>query len=388
MSTSAQSQNPIAVPLIDLQAQRRRIGGEIDNAIQRVLDHGRYIMGPEVGELEESMSVFTGARNVISCSSGTDALLMALMAKGIGKGDAVFMPAFTFTATAEVVAVLGGTPVFVDVLEDTFNIDPISLEKAIPFAIESSLRPTAIICVDLFGQPADYQRITRIARTHDLFMIADAAQSFGGKLNGKRVGTFGEVTTTSFFPAKPFGCYGDGGAVLTDDDELAERLRSIRAHGKGNDKYDIVRIGVNGRLDTLQAAILLTKLAIFEDELGARQACAGIYHDRLSGIAQTPTLIKGASSAWAQYTIILKNRDVVRKRLGKAGISTAIYYPRPMSSQTAYRNFPVAPGGVPVAERLCRSVLSLPMHPYLEREVQEYVCEEVINSVSAVDLEN
>jgi len=264
----------VSIPFIDLGAQRERIGSRMDEAILRVVHHGKYIMGPEVHELEQRLARFCGARHCVTCANGTDALGLVLMAWGLGPGDAVFVPAFTFVATAEVVAWLGATPVFVDVLEDTFNMDPASLERAIEAAQGMELTPRAVIPVDLFGQPADYRQILPISETHGLWVLADAAQSFGAALDNRAVGTFGHATATSFFPAKPLGCYGDGGAVFTDDDELAATLRSLRVHGQGSDKYDNVRIGMNGRLDTMQAAVLLEKLAIFPAEIDARQAAA------------------------------------------------------------------------------------------------------------------
>jgi dTDP-4-amino-4,6-dideoxygalactose transaminase len=361
------------IPFIDLAAQRRRLGTRIDAAIGRVLEHGRFILGPEVTELETALAGFCGARYCISCASGTDALALVLMARDIKPGDAVFVPAFTFVATAEVVVWLGATPVFVDVLPDTFNMDPRSLEAAIADAPGRGLVPKAVIPVDLFGQPADYPSLQPLAEAHNLFILADAAQSFGATLGGRRVGTFGGATATSFFPAKPLGCYGDGGAVLTDDGELAAVLRSLRVHGQGASQYDNVRIGMNGRMDTLQAAILIEKLGIFEDEILARQRIARRYNDAFRHVAQVPVLLESASSVWAQYTIVLDNRDVIAAACNAAGIPTAIYYPRPLSKQTGYRQFPTAPGGVPVSEDLAGKVLSLPMHPYLDDATQDHI---------------
>jgi dTDP-4-amino-4,6-dideoxygalactose transaminase len=366
-----------SIPFIDLAAQRRRLGTRIDAAIGRVLEHGRFILGPEVTELEAALADFCGARYCISCASGTDALALVLMARDIKPGDAVFVPAFTFVATAEVVAWLGATPVFVDVLPDTFNMDPLSLEAAIADAPRQGLAPKAVIPVDLFGQPADYRRLQPIAEAHDLFILADAAQSFGAMLDGRRVGTFGGATATSFFPAKPLGCYGDGGAVFTDDGDLAAVLRSLRVHGQGANRYDNVRIGMNGRMDTLQAAILIEKLGIFEDEIAARQRVARRYSEALRGASRTPVLLEGASSVWAQYTIVLDDRDAVAAACEAAGVPTAIYYPLPMSRQTGYRQFPTAPGGVPVSEDLAGKVLSLPMHPYLDDATQDYIIKTV-----------
>lgn len=366
-----------SIPFIDLAAQRRRLGTRIDAAIGRVLEHGRFILGPEVTELEMALAGFCGARYCISCASGTDALALVLMATEIKPGDAVFVPAFTFVATAEVVAWLGATPVFVDVSPDTFNMDPLSLEAAIADAPRQGLVPKAVIPVDLFGQPADYRRLQPIAEAHDLFILADAAQSFGAALDGRRVGTFGGATATSFFPAKPLGCYGDGGAVFTDDGDLAAVLRSLRVHGQGSNRYDNVRIGMNGRMDTLQAAILIEKLGIFEDEIAARQRVARRYNEALRSVSRTPVLLEGATSVWAQYTLVLGNRNAVAAACEAAGVPTAIYYPLPMSRQIGYRHFPTARDGVPVSEDLAGKVLSLPMHPYLDDATQDHIIKTV-----------
>ncbi len=372
---------PIA--FIDLQAQRRRIGDRIEAAIGRVLEHGRYVMGPEVRVLEERLAAFAGVRHVVSCASGTDALQLPLMAWSIGPGDAVFVPAFTFAATAEVVALVGATPVFVDVLPDSFNMEPASLDAAIEATrAEGRLRPAAVIPVDLFGQPADYDALQPVADRHGLRLLADTAQGFGAHYRGRRTGSIGDAASTSFFPAKPLGCYGDGGAVFTDDDELAAILRSLRVHGQGTDKYDNVRIGVNGRLDTMQAAILLEKLAIFEEEIAARDRVANAYSAALAGVSETPALIPDATSIWAQYTIKIDDRDGVADRLKAAGVPTAIYYPRPLHRQTAYRDYPTAPGGLPVSEALADRVLSLPMHPYLDRATQDRIIAAVIDAAT------
>jgi dTDP-4-amino-4,6-dideoxygalactose transaminase len=338
-----------------------------------VLEHGKFIMGPEVAELETRLGALAGARHAISCASGTDALALVLMAWGIGPGDAVFVPSFTFVATAEVVAWVGATPVFVDVLPDTFNMDPASLESAIGATPGHGLTPRAVIPVDLFGQPADYGRLLPVAARHGLKVLADTAQGFGASLHGKPTGNFGEATATSFFPAKPLGCYGDGGAVFTDDDASAETIRSIRIHGQGRDKYENVRIGINGRLDTLQAAILLEKLAVFADEIAARGRVAGRYHAGLAEVAVVPALMEGATSVWAQYTVRLADRERVAAALKAAGVPTAIYYPIPLHRQQGYAHYPAAPGGLPVSERLAGEVLSLPMHPYLEEATQERI---------------
>lgn len=364
---------PIA--FIDLQAQRSRLGQRIDSAIQRVLDHGRFIMGPEVADLESRLSAFCGAGHTIACSSGTDALTLVLMAKGVGPGDAVLVPSFTFAATAEVVVLLGATPVFLDVLAESFNLDSASLETGIKTARDAGLRPVGVIAVDLFGLPADYVSIEPICAREGLWLLDDAAQSFGADYKGRRIGTIGTATATSFFPAKPLGCYGDGGAVFTEDDDLAAKLRSLRVHGKGRDKYDNVSIGINGRLDTLQAAILLEKLAVFEDEIAARDRVARRYSEALESVVGTPVCPDGLTSVWAQYTIRLapETRGAVAATLKDQGIPTAIYYPLPLHRQTAYRDFPVAGNGAPVAEALSHEVLSLPMHPYLCERNQDRI---------------
>jgi len=362
------------IPFIDLGAQRRRLGARVDAAILRVVDHGRYIMGPEVGQLEERLRDFCGARHAIACASGTDALLLGLMAEGIGRGDAVLVPSFTFASSAEVVALLGATPVFVDVLPETFNLDPAGIEAGVAAARAARLAPRAVMTVDLFGQPADYDAVEAVCAAHDLWLIADAAQSFGARYRDRPVGTIGRLATTSFFPAKPLGCYGDGGAVFTDDDAIAERLRSLRVHGKGSDKYDNVRIGINGRIDTLQAAVLIEKLAIFGDEIVARDAVAERYAEALGDLVTVPRVIDGATSVWAQYTVrVSADRDGVAARLKAAGVPTAIYYPKPLHQQTAYRDFPVAGNGLPVCAALSGEVLSLPMHPYLDAATQDWV---------------
>ncbi len=368
-------EEPIA--FIDLQAQRRRLGARIDDAIRRVLDHGKFIMGPEVADLEDRLATHCGARHAIGCSSGTDALVLGLMALGVGSGDAVFVPSFTFAATAEAVALLGATPVFCDILEDTFNLDPDSLEQAIDHVKSQALTPRAVIAVDLFGQPADYRRILPLVESHGLKMITDAAQSFGATFDGRRVGTFGDITATSFFPAKPLGCYGDGGAILTESDELASIIRSLRVHGQGSNKYDNQRIGINGRLDTLQAAILLAKLEIFEDEIVNRQRVAETYNVGLATAVEVPRLAPGATSVWAQYTVRSASRDALASHMKDRGIPTAIYYPMPLNRQAAYRDFPTVPAGTPVSDRAAGRVLSLPMHPYLTGPTQERIIEAV-----------
>ncbi len=374
-NSSAAEAARVPIPFIDLAAQQHLIRERIDAAIARVLDHGQYIMGPEVAELETRLARFTGAKHAIACASGTDALLIAMMAWGVGPGDAVLCPAFTYTATPETIALLGATPVFVDVDEHDFNVDPAGLASGMAAARREGLRPVGMIAVDLFGLPADYPAIGSFAREHDLWVLADAAQSFGAVLGDKRTGTLGDITATSFFPAKPLGCYGDGGALFSDDDRLAEVMASIRLHGKGNDKYDIVRVGVNGRLDTLQAAILIEKLAIFEDECAARQTIAARYAAGLADVVSVPMAPDGSTSVWAQYTIRLPadRRAAVAKALEADGVSTNVYYPRPLHHQTAYRHFPISGNGLPVSERLSAEVLSLPMHPYLSKADQDWI---------------
>jgi dTDP-4-amino-4,6-dideoxygalactose transaminase len=365
------------IPFIDLQAQRRRLGASIEQAITRVLDHGKMILGPEVAELEQALAAFSGAGHVVACANGTDAITLVLMTEHVGPGDAVFVPAFTFIATAEAPAQLGATPYFVDVNESDFNIDPQSLEAGIEDARERGLRPRAIIAVDLFGQPADYATLRRVADDNDLLLIADAAQSFGGGIGDQRVGSFGDYTTTSFFPAKPLGCYGDGGAVFTDDADKAAILRSLRAHGKGEDRYDNVRVGLNSRLDTLQAAILLEKLTIFEDELERRDQVADRYCQALHNVVRTPNLESGCRSAWAQFTIRHPDREGLQAALKADGVPSVVYYPLPLNQQIGYRDYPSAPTGLAVAERLSKDVLSLPMHPYLEPAVQDRIVDRV-----------
>jgi dTDP-4-amino-4,6-dideoxygalactose transaminase len=375
-----------SVPFIDIGAQRRRLGKSIDEAVARVLTHCQFINGPEVTELEARLAEFSGAKHVVSCASGTDALLMVLMAKNIGRGDAVICPSFTFCATGEAVALTGATPVFVDVDEATFNIDAASLKKGIAAARKQGLKPRAVIPVDLFGQSADHDSIATIAEAEGLFVLDDAAQGFGASYKGRRLGTLGHATATSFFPAKPLGCFGDGGAIFTDDSELAETLRSIRVHGQGSDKYDNVRLGLTGRLDTMQAAILLEKLKIFDDEIAARNKVAERYARGLGNVVTVPHLAAGCSSVWAQYTIRLPkgvNRDGFAAALKAQGIPTAIYYVKSMHQQTAYRDYPVAEGGLPVSEQLSEDVISLPMHAYLDEPTQERIIKAVRGVLSS-----
>jgi dTDP-4-amino-4,6-dideoxygalactose transaminase len=372
MADAAVNNQPIA--FIDLAAQQRRIDREIKQAIDNVLAHGQYITGPEVKKLEAELAGHSGAKHAVGCSSGTDALVLPLMAMEVGAGDAVFVPSFTFAATAEAVALVGATPVFVDCLAATYNMDAGSLEAAIDMIKkEGKLRPVGVIAVGMFGQPADFAKIDPVAAKHGLWTMDDAAQSYGASFGNRRVGTLARVTTTSFFPAKPLGCYGDGGAMFTDDDKIADILRSLLVHGKGTDKYDNVRIGMNGRLDTMQAAILLQKLKIFDEEIALRDKVYKRYNAGLKDVAGVPSIIDGGTSVWAQYTITVPNRDGVAAKLKAAGVPTAIYYPKPLHQQTAYKHYPVAPGGLPVSDDLAGKVLSLPMHPYLDAATQDRI---------------
>src|SRR5690606_1890780 len=367
------------IEFVDLHSQRRRLGAGLDGAIARVLEHGRFIMGPEVTELEERLAAFAGVEHAISCANGTDALALGLLAKGLQPQEAVLVPSFTFVASAEGVVGLGAGPVFVDVDPHTFKLDPASLEQGIRTARRMGLTPRAVIAVDLFGQPADYDAIEPLCAQHGLWLMADGAQSFGATYRGRRVGQIGGIATTSFFPAKTLGCYGDGGCVFTEDGDLAAAMRSLRVHGQGRDKYDNVRIGMNGRLDTLQAAILLEKLAIFSDEIARRQEVARRYDEGLQDVVRVPRVIDGASSVWAQYTVVVEGgrRDALAAELKRDGIPTAIYYPKPLHRQTAYGHFPVADGGLPISEGLAEQVISLPMHAYLDADAQAYIIDRV-----------
>jgi UDP-2-acetamido-2-deoxy-ribo-hexuluronate aminotransferase len=377
--------SPEPVPLFDIGAQRRRLGKSIDEALGRVLAHCQFVNGPEVTALEKALAEFCGAKHVVTCASGTDALLMVLMAEGIGRGDAVLCPSFTFCATAEAVALTGATPVLVDVDGATFNISASSLKAGIATARKRGLKPKAVIPVDLFGQCADHDAISAVAEAEGLFVLDDAAQGFGASYKGRRLGTFGHATATSFFPTKPLGCYGDGGAIFTDDADLAAKLRSIRVHGQGSDKYDNVRLGLTGRLDTMQAAILIEKLKIFDDEIAERNRVAERYARGLGNVVTVPQLAPGCSSVWALYTIRLPqgvDRDGFAAALKAKGVPTAVYYPKSIHQQTAYRDFPVADGGLPVSEKLSSDVISLPMHAYLDEPSQERVIAAVRSALS------
>jgi len=378
------------IPFIDLQAQRARLGPALEEAILKVVRSGAWVMGPEIAELEAALSRFGQAPHALTCGSGTEALVLPLMAWGIGPGDAVFCPSFTFAATAEAVVLAGASPVFVDIDADTFNLDPASLEAAIEAVwAAGELAPKAVIAVDLFGQPADYPAIAQVARRHGLKLIADSAQGFGGMLKGRHPIHWADVAATSFFPAKPLGAYGDGGAVLCKAARLHDILVSLRVHGQAvasdlegksfehEAKYLNMRIGMNARMDTLQAAVLLQKLTIFEDEIAARNRVADRYAQALGNLVRTPRVIEGGVSTWAQYTIEADNRDGLAAALREQGVPTAVYYPIPIHRQAPYAHYPVAPGGLPVTEAKAGRVLSLPMHPYLTQADQDLVTDAV-----------
>jgi len=359
---------------IDLHMQQERIRDKIEVNIKRVLDHGKYIMGPEIEELEKKLADYVGVRYAVGVASGTDALLMALMTHNIGPGDAVFTSPFTFIATAEVIQLLGARPVFVDIQPDTFNIDPEKLEPAIrKIAEESKLNAKAVIPVDLFGQPADYDEINVVAKKYNLFVLQDAAQSFGASYKGTRACSHGDIAATSFFPAKPLGCYGDGGMVFTDNPEVYDKLISIRVHGKGADKYDNIRVGINGRLDTIQAAVLLAKLEIFEEEIRLRQEVAQRYGNGLKNVVTVPLVKEYNISVWAQYPILHPRRGELITGLKKQGIPTAIYYPIPLHLQEAFSHLGYKKGDFPISEKTAAEIFSIPMHPYLGKEDQERI---------------
>tara|TARA_Y100000591_G_scaffold331243_1_gene364538 strand:- start:701 stop:1831 length:1131 start_codon:yes stop_codon:yes gene_type:complete len=366
---------------IDLVTQQGRIRSNLEKAIKKVLDHGQYVMGPEVKEFEAELRTFTGSKFALTCANGTDALTLALMAWNIGPGDAVFVPAFTYVATAEAPAQLGATPFFVDVNEHDFNINIESLKQAIVDAKNLNLRPSVIISVDLFGYPSDFDLIKKISLDENIKLLIDGAQSFGGEYKNKRVGSMGDITTTSFFPAKPLGCYGDGGAIFTGDDELADKIDSIRLHGKGNQKYDNIRIGLNSRLDTLQAAILIEKLKIFPEELEFREKVSNIYSSKLENLnyLKVPKLQDHVKSAWAQYTLIVQNRTDIMSKLQSKDIPSVIYYPKTLDTQDGYKKFPSVSSGLDVSHYLMESVMSLPMHPYLSEEKIEEITQAIIN---------
>ncbi len=369
---------------IDLGAQRAKIHDRLKAAVERVVEGGRYILGPEVAEFEQKLAAYAGVEHVVACANGTDALLLPLYASGIGPGDAVFVPSFTFAATAEVVALAKAEPVFVDVDATTYNIDIASLEAAIAMVKkEGRLKPKAIIPVDLFGLAADYHALMAIAERENLLVIEDAAQSMGGSANGTMCGAFGHVAGTSFYPAKPLGCYGDGGAMFTNDAALADRLRSFAFHGKGETQYDNVHVGINSRLDTLQAAILIEKLAILEDEMVARQKVAGRYADGLADVVKAAGNLGHGRSAWAQYAIETPKRDGLKARLQEKGIPSVIYYVKPLHQQAAYDRYPRTPTGLKVSEELPNRILCLPMHPYLSEADQDRIIETIRNYVGS-----
>ncbi|MBL4693273.1 MAG: DegT/DnrJ/EryC1/StrS family aminotransferase [Magnetovibrio sp.] len=371
----------MSIAFIDLQAQRQALEPGLTKALQKVLDRGDFIQGQEVREFELALAQFCGADHVISCANGTDALTLVGMAEGLGVGDAVFVPAFTFVATAEAFSILGATPYFVDVDPRTFNMDTESLKAGIVDAKAKGLTPKMVVGVDLFGQPADYQSLAVVSKAENLILVADAAQGLGATLHSKSVVEYVDYTTTSFFPAKPLGCYGDGGAVLCKDAEKASLLKSLAQHGKGQQKYDNVRIGLNSRLDTLQAAVLLQKLNVFPGELKTRQDVSQRYFEALKSKVETPFVLDGAVSSWAQYTLKLDNRNAFQSTLKEKGIPTAVYYPMPLNQQTGYKNDPVVPGGVPVSDGLARQVISLPMHAYMPDKVQDFIIEEVLKAL-------
>ncbi len=371
-----------SIPFIDLQEQRRRLGEPLNRAILAAVESGQWILGPQVAALEEQLAKFAGVKHAVACANGTDALQLLLMAWGIGPGDAVFVPAFTFCASAEVVALVGASPVFVDVLEDTYNIDPASLEAAVAMVKkDGKLKAKAVMPVDLFGQPADYQAIEPIAKREGLKVLCDTAQAFGATYHGKVTGSIGDATATSFFPAKPLGCFGDGGACFTNDDAVAELLKSIRMHGQGTDRYENVRIGLNSRLDTIQAVILSEKLKIFPEEIALREQVARRYSAGLSksNRIRVPVVVPNAQSTWAQYTIQVPDRDKLQADLKTQGIPTAVYYPIPLSEQKGYAQFPSAP--TPICSRLSKVVVALPMHPYLDAATQDRIIAAVLGSV-------
>ena len=373
----------------DLAKQYQVLKTDIDNAMLSVASGAHYIMGPQVKELEEQLAAYTGVKHCLTCANGTDALTLALKAWGIGPGDAVFVPDFTFFASAEVVALEGATPVFVDVDDVTFNIDVNSLEAAIKSILAAGqLTPKVIVAVDLYGLPANYPAIKSVAKQYGLLILEDGAQGFGGSINGQKACSFGDIATTSFFPAKPLGCYGDGGAVFTNNDEWAQLINSYRVHGKGTDKYDNVRIGMNSRLDTIQAAILQIKLRAFDKEVELVNEAARRYTELLKDYVKTPVIPEGFGSSWAQYTIQLSNeqqRNKLQQALKEAGIPSMIYYPKPMHQQTAFNNAQClmhnAQLNCNVAERLCSTVLSLPMHPYIEAADIKQICATLIASL-------
>jgi UDP-2-acetamido-2-deoxy-ribo-hexuluronate aminotransferase len=375
----------LTIPFIDLQTQYKKHQAEIQASINAVLEHGRYIMGPEIARLESELQIFTGVEHAIACGSGTDALLLALMSAGVGKGDAIYTTPYTFFATAEVISLVGATPVFVDVDPTTYNIDPIALVKSITQTTDTGkLKPKGIIPVDLFGQPADYDSINTLAAEHDLFVIQDAAQSFGATYKGDRTCSNTPLAATSFFPAKPLGCYGDGGAVFTNDADVARTLKSIRVHGEGQDKYDNIRLGLNARMDSIQAAVLIEKMKFYETEIELRQRVANRYSELLKNHVNTPVIANDCTSVWAQYSITSENREALRIALSDEQIPTAMYYPTPIHLSTAYAHLNHKIGDFPISEKLSQTMFSLPMHPYLGEDQIDRICGIITSTVESL----
>ena len=369
---------------IDLKKQQDRIREKIDLRIKSVLDHGKYIMGPEVFELEEKLADYIGVKYCLSCSSGTDALLIPLMAKNIGPGDAVITTPFTYIATAEVISLLGAEPIFVDIYPETYNINPEKINSALESAKDKGLTPKAIVSVDLFGLPARYRLLEKIAKENNLFLLEDAAQGFGGQIRNRKSGSFGHVASTSFFPAKPLGCYGDGGAIFTNDHELVKIMQSIRVHGTGKDKYQNIRVGVNGRLDTIQAAILIEKLDIFDDEILLRNKISTYYTKNIISQIKKPFVPREYISSWAQYSLMAaseQKRKNTISMLKDSNIPSMIYYKIPLHLQDVYKNLGYSTGDFPFSEDAAKRIFSLPMHPYLLNKEQDKVLE-ILNKLN------
>ena len=378
----------MSIPFIDLATQQQKIRAEIKTNIENVLNHGKYIMGPEVEELEKVLCERVGVKHVVSCSSGTDALLLALMGLKLKPRQGVIVPSFTFTSSAEVMPLLGAIPIFAEVDKKTFTLNPSRLKDALETANNTNIDVVGILAVGLFGQPAQMDQINAFAKSKGLWVLDDAAQSFGTEFKGAKTGALADVTCTSFFPAKPLGCYGDGGALFTNSDEIAEIARSCRVHGQGSHKYETFRLGMTARLDTIQAAILLAKLRVFDEELTQRNAIASYYAELLSGWVETPSCFSDKTSSWAIYTIKLSeklDRTLIQKSLNERGVPTAIYYPIPMHLQKPYEHYPQTKFGLEVSERLAKCVLSIPMHPYLTREKQEMISNAIIESIKTVN---
>jgi dTDP-4-amino-4,6-dideoxygalactose transaminase len=369
------------IPFVDLASQKKRLKQGIMASIDRVVEHGHYIMGPEIDRLEGMLCQMTGARYALTCSSGTDALMLGLLAKGVKKADAIFVPAFSYFSTAESVALLGANPVFVDVDPHTFNMDPQSLREAIMKIKSTDLKPAGVLAVDLFGQPADYAALRAVADDYNLWLMGDASQSFGASRHGHAVGQLTDISCTSFSPAKPLGCYGEGGAIFLQDEELFERVSSCRNHGQGSGREDAVRLGFNGHLASIQAAILLEKLTLFDEEMASRRRVADRYTQGLQDVCQTPHVDEHNLPSWSQYTIRLKNRDEVAADLALKHIPTRVYYHKPLNEQPAYRRFPMAPNGVNVSRQLSLEVMSLPIHAYLSEATQDHIIENIRQAI-------